>query len=56
MQSTCNGIGFVAGFFLSHTSFNVLESEKFCNQYVRPMFGLEQKSGGILTIDSIFKI
>lgn len=52
-QSTCNGIGQTAGFFIGNISIIVFESSKFCNQYIRPFFNLPSQDYGIISLESI---
>ena len=49
-QAICNSVGAGIGGFLGGALFLTLESEKFANQYIRPILGLEQRDRGIVTI------
>jgi hypothetical protein len=51
-QSTCNNVGFLAGNLVSNTCFVILESAWFCNQYIRPIFGLASQNYGIIGLES----
>jgi hypothetical protein len=51
-QPLCNGIGMGAGGFVGNALFLTLESEEFSNDYIRPLFGIEKKTGGIINIKS----
>lgn len=55
-QSTCNGVGQTAGFFIGNISIIVFESSKFCNQYIRPFFNLPNQDYGIVSLQSKKKI
>lgn len=43
--STCNAVGQTAGYFLGNVVFLMLQSESFCNSYIRS----EPSSGGLVT-------
>jgi hypothetical protein len=45
-------MGFGFGNFIGNAVFLTLESAKFCNR-IRPFFGLESQSHGILTAKSM---
>lgn len=48
LASTCNSVGQTAGFFLGNVIFLALESEDFCNNYIR----FTPQEGGIVTLAS----
>ncbi|RNA12214.1 acetyl-coenzyme A transporter 1 [Brachionus plicatilis] len=50
-QSTCNGVGQTAGFFIGNISIIVFESAKFCNKYIRPFFNLPSQDSGIISLE-----
>jgi hypothetical protein len=52
-QPLCNGVGMGAGGFVGNALFLTLESEDFSNNYVRPLFGIAKKSGGVVNIKSL---
>jgi hypothetical protein len=49
-QATCNSVGHITGAFVGNAFFILLESEKFCNQYLRPLFGLATQRTGLIDI------
>ena len=51
-QSQCNTVGQTAGFFVGFTLFIVLESTKFCNQYIRYFLSLPPQEFGLVTLKS----
>jgi hypothetical protein len=48
-SSTCNSVGQTIGWFLGNVIFLVLESDEFCNKYIRSVFGLESQNYGLVT-------
>ncbi len=50
--STCNSVGQTAGWFIGNVIFLTLESADFCNKYLRPLFGFDSQTYGIVTFDS----
>ncbi len=49
-QAICNGMGIGIGGFIGNALFLTFESEDFSNNYIRPLFGIEKKSGGLITL------
>lgn len=49
-QATCNLTGQSIGYFFGNIIFIVLESKKFSNEYLRPIFGLASQDHGIITL------
>jgi PAT family acetyl-CoA transporter-like MFS transporter 1 len=52
-QAICNGTGQTSGYYVGNICFVILESAKFCNSYVRPLFGLASQDHGIITLESL---
>lgn len=48
--SICNNAGATTGVLIGNSLFLVLESKDFCNDYIRPVFGLPSKKYGIITL------
>lgn len=50
--SICNNAGATSGVMIGNTLFLVLESHQFCNDYIRPFFGLKNEATGLLDLRS----
>lgn len=48
--SICNNAGATTGVLIGNSLFLVLESGDFCNEYIRPVFGLNSHSQGLITL------
>lgn len=48
--SICNNAGATAGVVIGNTLFLVLESKNFCNDYIRPILGLQAQMDGIVDL------
>ncbi len=53
-QSTCNGVGQTAGYFLGNILFIILESTDFSNKYIRPLLGVQSQPYGIVQLKCNF--
>ncbi len=53
-QSICNGTGQTLGYYVGNTLFVLLQSEKFCNHNLRPLFGLPSQPHGVLNMEGKF--
>ncbi|RNA14150.1 acetyl-coenzyme A transporter 1 [Brachionus plicatilis] len=54
-SSTCESTGGTFGWFVGNVLFLVIESAEFSNSYIRPLFGLEAQSYGIVTLETFMK-
>jgi PAT family acetyl-CoA transporter-like MFS transporter 1 len=50
-QSICNGTGQTIGYYVGNTLFILLQSAKFSNNTIRPIFGLPSKKHGVLNME-----
>jgi MFS transporter, PAT family, solute carrier family 33 (acetyl-CoA transportor), member 1 len=51
--SICNNIGTQLGALIGNSLVLVFESARFCNEHIRPLFGLEPQLYGMISIKSI---
>jgi PAT family acetyl-CoA transporter-like MFS transporter 1 len=49
-QSICTSVGQTLGYYVGNTLFVLLQSAKFCNNNLRPFFGLSSQPHGILNM------
>ncbi|CAF1057748.1 unnamed protein product [Brachionus calyciflorus] len=48
--SICNNAGSTSGVLIGNSLFLILESEDFCNRYIRPIFGLPAQEYGLVDL------
>jgi PAT family acetyl-CoA transporter-like MFS transporter 1 len=52
-QSISTGLGQTIGYYVGNTLFVLLQSAKFCNNNIRPIFSLPSQDRGMLTMESM---